>query len=192
LENNQQPSNSQTFKPSNFVKMENNFLLTDDLLWGYADSFLTAEEKVQVDAYLRQHPEQQERLDAIMAEKRAFHALPLEKPKPGFSDRVMAAWAAETHAEYAAKAKGKDWIIYLISAVLGVFICGAFVVAGMQAAPAQLPVELPKVPTYDWYQVLGNKMLQFGLYFVLTLLTLKFVEKYLEQRRMVERLKMQE
>lgn len=172
--------------------MENNFLLSDDLLWDYADGFLTEAEKIRVDAYLRQHPEWQERLEAILAEKRAFHATPLEKPKPGFSDRVMAAWAAETHANYAANAKGKDWIIYLISSVLGLFICAAFVVAGMQAAPTNLPVEIPKVPSYDWSQIFDNQILQYGLFFLLALITLKFVEKYLEQRRVLDRLKTQE
>jgi hypothetical protein len=142
-----------------------------------------------VDAYLRQHPEWQAKLDAILAEKRAFHALPLEKPGPGFSDRVMAAWAAETHAAMTATGKGKDWIIYLISAVLGAFICAAFVVAGMQAAPGQLPLEMPEMPAYDWSAVFGNQVLQFGLFFALALITLKFVEKYLEQRRMLDKLK---
>jgi hypothetical protein len=166
-------------------------MLTDDLLWDYTDGFLTEAEKVRVDAYLRQHPEWQERLDAILAEKRAFHATPLEKPKPGFSDRVMAAWAAETHANYVATAKGKDWIIYLISGALGLFICAAFVVAGMQSAPEKLPVEMPKLPAYDWSQIFGNQMLQYGLLFALTLLALKFVERYLEQRRVLDKLKMQ-
>ena len=168
--------------------MENNFILTDDLLWDYADGFLTAEEKARVDAYLRQYPEWQERLDAILADRHAFHAMPLEKPRPGFSDRVMAAWAAETHAAYSAPGKGKDWIIYLISTVLGLFICAAFVVAGMQAAPSQLPVEIPKIPAYDWGAIFSNQVLRFGLYFILALMTLKFVEKYLEQRKMLEKL----
>ncbi|HRI58188.1 MAG TPA: hypothetical protein PK228_00615 [Saprospiraceae bacterium] len=173
--------------------MENNFLLTDDLLWDYADGFLTAEEKIRVDAYLRQHPEWQERLDAILIERHAFHSLPLEKPRPDFSDRVMAAWAVETHAANTATGKGKDWIIYLISAVLGLFICAAFVVAGMQAAPTQLPVELPKISAYnyEWSAIFGNQVLQYGLFFVLALITLKFVEKYLEQRKMLDKLKMQ-
>jgi hypothetical protein len=169
--------------------MENNFMLNDDLLWDYADGFLTAEEKVRVDAYLHQYPEWQERLDAILAEKRAFHAMPLEKPRVGFSDRVMAAWAAETHAAYTAPGKGKDWIIYLISAVLGLFICAAFVVAGMQAAPTNLPVEMPEVPEVDWTQITGNAALQFGLYMILALFALKFVERYLHQRRALEQLK---
>lgn len=168
--------------------MENNFMLTDDLLWDYTDGFLSAEEKIRVDAYLRQYPEWQERLDMILAEKRAYAAMPLEKPKPGFSDRVMAAWAAETHAHYAAAAKGKDWIIRLISVVLGLFICAAFVVAGMQAAPANLPVEIPTMPAYDWRAVFDNQILQFGLFFALAVMALKFVEKYLEQRQMLEKL----
>lgn len=170
--------------------MENNFLLTDDMLWDYADGFLETKEKARVDAYLRQHPEQRERLDAILAEKRTFATLPLEKPKAGFADRVMAAWAAE-QAHARATKPGKDWIIYIISAVLGLFIVSAMVVTGMQQTPAQLPIEMPEVPTFDWGALFGNRVLQYGLYFSLALLALKFVEKYLEQRRVVDMLKVQ-
>ena len=168
--------------------MENNFLLTDDLMWDYADGFLETKEKARVDAYLRQHPEQRERLDAILAEKRAFAALPLEKPKPGFADRVMAAWAAE-RAYARATAPRKDWMVYIISAVFGLFIVSAMVVAGMQETPAQLLVELPKVPDYDWSELFSNPILQYGLYFGLTLLSLKLVEQYLHQRQMLDKLK---
>lgn len=177
-------------KTCNLSVMENNFLLTDDMLWDYADGFLETKDKVRVDAYLLQHPEHRERLDAILAEKRAFAALPLEKPKAGFADRVMAAWAAEqAHAQ--ATKPGKDWMIYIISAVFGLFIMSALVMAGMQQAPAQLPVELPQMPAFDWGAIFSNRVLQYGLYFSLALLALKFVEKYLEQRRVLDTLKLQ-
>lgn len=171
--------------------MENNLMLSDDLLWDYADGFLTAEEKARVEAALANHPEWCERLEAVQAEKRAFHALPLEKPKPGFSDRVMAAWATESHSAYVATAKGKDWVVYLVSTVLGLFICVAFVVAGMQAGPKTLPsgLEVPKVPELQWEQVVGNVAVRYGAYLMLAVLMLKLVERYLQQRRALDRLK---
>lgn len=49
--------------------MNNNFLLTDEHLWDYADGFLSAEENLRVEAYLHQHPEWQEHLDALYGRK---------------------------------------------------------------------------------------------------------------------------
>ena len=78
--------------------MENKFLLTDEMLWDYADGFLSPAEKGQVEDYLRGNPEWKARLDMIQAEKRELFSMTLEAPNPGFADRVMAAWAAEQRA----------------------------------------------------------------------------------------------
>jgi len=173
--------------------MENNFLLTEDILWDYADGFLSAEEKVRVDARLKQHPEWRGRLEAIMAEKRAFSALPLEKPRPGFSGRVMAAWASEqAHIRTVSPAKGKDWMLYIISAIFGLFILSAMLMIGFQGAPAELPVELPQAPAVDWSRILANPVLHYSLYLALTLLALKVFDQYLHQRKMLDKLKMQD
>ena len=131
--------------------MENNFLLTEDMLWDYADGFLPQEEKMQVDAYLRRHPEHQSMLDTILAEKKAFAALPMDRPKPGFADRVMAAWVAEQSANPSLSSeKGKDWIIWLIAAVFGLFLITPVVVmvaGAMQLSPEQLPaIAIPELP----------------------------------------------
>lgn len=157
------------------------------MLWDYADGFLETKEKARIDAILREHPEHRERLDAILAAKRTFSALPLEKPKAGFADRVMAAWAVEQAHTRAAK-PGKDWMVYIISAVFGLFIVAAVVMVGMQPVPDRLPVELPQMPDYDWGALFGNRVLQYGLYFALTLLTLKLAEKYFHQRQLLDRL----
>lgn len=174
--------------------MENNFFMTEDMLWDYADDFLSAADKMKVDGYLQQHPEWRERLDVILAEKRAFTALSLETPDAGFADRVMTAWASEqAHGRATAPEKGQDRMIYLISAVFGLFICSALVFMVLQGIPARLPVEVPAVslPEVNWGGIFGTPVLQYGLYFVLTLLALKVVEKYLHQRQMVDKLKMQ-
>ena len=167
--------------------MENHFLLTDDMLWDYADGFLSDKEKKQVEAYLVQHPEWSIRLEAIRAEKRELATLPLVAPVPGFSDRVMAAWAAE-RVQSKAEAKGDDWIVRLIAVVFGLFILVptvAMVVAALRLSPAEataieLPqVALPVVPVEDW--VLGA-FVQYGLLLVFVVIGLRFLDKVLQHR----------
>lgn len=166
----------------------NNFLINDDLLWDYADDLLDPAAKQQVDAYILQYPEWKMRLDAVLAEKKAlFGAHTLEKPFPGFADHVMAAWTSGQVEDFAtaAKNKGRDWIVYAVAAVFGLFILMpilAFCVTLMQGgAPVNLPVELPNMPTYDWMALLQLPMLQYAAYLLLTFLALRLAERFLLQ-----------
>lgn len=168
--------------------MNNHLLLTDDLLWDYADGFLDAVEKQRVDAYLNQHPEWRARLDLILEEKSALASIPLAKPQVGFSDRVMAAWAAE-HVQTIAKDKGKDWIISAIALVFGLLVCVPFVVmviSVLLSAPVSAPaVTVPKEIFSDWDKVLGSPALQYALYLVLAVSLLRFLERFLQHRKLV-------
>lgn len=171
--------------------MDNNFLLTDALLWDYADGFLEAAEQQQVEAYLQQHPEHYQRLEAIRAEKLAFKALPLEKPQKGFADRVMAAWVAEqARAGALVPAKKSDWIIFSIAGAFGIMVLLAFaLVLGSASAiePVNLPQALsPEIPAVDWALLLDNPILRYGLMLTLVLLTLQILDKYLRQRASVQ------
>lgn len=173
--------------------MENNFLLTDEMLWDYADGFLSAAEKEQVDDYLRGNPEAQARLNMILSEKRELFSLPLETPNPGFADRVMAAWTAEqVHARATAQGKGKDWIIWLIAAVFGVFLIMpvvVMVVAALQLSPEQIPTfTMPEMPAIDWGLLANNSFLQYGLLLTAVFMVLHFFDKYLQHRRMAHEL----
>jgi anti-sigma factor RsiW len=164
--------------------MENHFLMTDDILWDYADGFLSNQEKLQVDAYLTQHPEWHVRLQAVLAEKRELSALPLEAPAPGFSDRVMAAWAAE-HVATKAAAKGDDWIVRLIAVVFGLFVLTpvvVMVVAALRLSPEEAPaLELPQValPTVSMEAWLDSAFLQYGLLLAFVFIGLRFLDKVL-------------
>lgn len=168
--------------------MENNFMLTDDLLWDYADGFLDPAEKQQVERYMQQHPDARLRLEHILTEKREISSLPLESPNAGFADRVMAAWAAE-HVHQQAKAKGGDWIIRIIPAVFGLFVLTPVVVmvfAALQLAPGELPtIPMPEMPVIDWAAWVGNPILQYGLLLTLVLMGLRFLEKYVQHWRLV-------
>lgn len=168
--------------------MKDTLLLNDDMLWDYADGFLDAAEKQRVENYLRQHPEWQARLDTILAQKRELFSLPLESPDTGFADRVMAAWAAEQVHVRAQQAKGKDWMIWLIAAVFGLFLITPVVVmvlAAFQLPAEQLPsVALPEMPAIDWALWADNPFLQYGLLFTAVLLVLRFLDKFLQHRRM--------
>ncbi len=170
--------------------MNNNFLLTNEHLWDYADGFLSAEENLRVEAYLHQHPEWQERLDALLAEKRAFSSLPLESPQAGFADRVMAAWAAEQVQAHAKSAPKRDWIVYAVTGIFGLLILAPLIVViatSTSATSLQLPdVQLPNANAIG--QALNSSAVQFagllGLAFALLLL----VDKFLHQRRMLHQL----
>lgn len=173
--------------------MKNNFLLTDELLWDYADGLLPTEEKQRVDAYLRQHPEWQTRLDALLDEKRALAALPLESPRPGFAESVMAAWAVEqAQVRTAVALRKKDWIVYAIAGAFGLLILTPVVVliaASLQSAPVALPdlgLSLPSAETVG--QALNSLTARYAVLLGAGLTLLIFIEKYIHQRRALSQL----
>lgn len=167
--------------------MDQNLILTDELLWDYADGFLTPAEQGQVETYLDQHPDWAQRLQSILEEKRELLSMPLEAPNAGFSDRVMAAWAAE-QVHVKATAKGNDWIIRLIAAVFGLFILTpviVMVIAALQMSPADAPAyQLPTLPEIDWSVWVESPFLQYALLLSLAFVGLRFLDKYLQHRRL--------
>ncbi|MFN0176900.1 MAG: anti-sigma factor family protein [Saprospiraceae bacterium] len=173
--------------------MENKFLLADDMLWDYADGFLDRDEKLRIDAYLRQHPEQQARLDAIMLEKRAFSALPLEKPNTGFAQEVMSAWAAEQAPSIAAapvRTKGRDWILWAISVAFGLMIAMPFLLVP-SATPSEFTLQIPEeyipafqVPIFDWAGFFSSALLRNTVLLTMAFIGLKLLDKYLQVRNM--------
>ncbi|HLP93698.1 MAG TPA: hypothetical protein VK168_06655 [Saprospiraceae bacterium] len=171
--------------------MEHKFMLTDDLLWDYADGFLSPEETRQVADFLQKHPEYQARLDQIHAEKRAFANLPLENADSGFAQQVMSAWAAEQQPAVAtAKNKGNDWIFWAASSVIALLVFLPFLLPSKSAAPAK-PLEIPEkwnpqweLPSYDWAGLFGNNTTYFLLLATLALLSLKLLDKYLQVRHL--------
>lgn len=171
--------------------MENNFIMTDDMLWDYADDFLAASERRQVDAYLQQHPEWQVRLQAILDEKQDLLAIPLESPDRGFADRVMAAWATE---QVAKKANGKDWIVRLILVVFGLFLIAPviiMVVAALQLSPAETyTLPMPELPAVNWTVLADNPVLQYALLLIFALVGLRFLDKIFQHQRLVHKMEL--
>lgn len=168
--------------------MQHDMLFSDDVLWDYADGFLSDTEKKQVEAHLQQHPEARHRLQMILSEKQELASLPLEAPGPGFADRVMAAWATE-QVKANARANGKDWIIRLIALVFGLFVLTpvvVMVVAALQTTPSET-YTLPtvEVPAMDWSLLLDNAYLQYGLLLIFALVGLRFLDKVLQHQRLV-------
>jgi len=173
--------------------MDNNFMLTDDILWDYADGFLEGEEKLRVDAYLQQNPAQQARLETIRAEKRSFSDLTLEKPKAGFAQQVLKVWAMEqapAKIQEPSKTVGRDWFLWSIAAAFGLMIALPFLLAP-SAAPSGLTFQIPeqylpqvKVPTFDWTGFFNSALLRNFLLFSMAFMGLKLLDKYLQVRRM--------
>lgn len=165
-------------------------MLTDELLWDYADGFLSGDAKTQVENLLKTQPDAQQRLEQIMKEKRAFSGLTLEKPDSDFAKKVMGAWAAEqAPAKRASKAGHKDWIFWGASGILVALMFVPFLLAP-DAPPAE-PVRIPEkfipqvsVPTYDWAGLLNSSSLQFLLMATLALLSLKLLDKYLQVKHL--------
>lgn len=173
--------------------MENKFLLTDDMLWDYADGFLEEGEIRQVEAYLQQHPEQRQRLESIQAEKRAFAALPLDKPNKSFADGVMAAWVAEqASSKKLAPAKPRDWILLSLGGFMGLLLLGAlFLVPALAPSlePVTMPEQyMPQMPAIDWTTILESAVLRYGLILMLVVLALQILDKYLQQRSQLQKL----
>lgn len=168
-------------------------MLTDELLWDYSDGFLEEAEKLQVEAYLRQHPEQQARLQGILAEKRAFSSLPLEKPGSDFASKVMTAWVAEqapAKAGTIAKPKGRDWILWSIALAFGIMLALPFLMPASEA-PTTLPLQIPadymqqvQWPTFDWAGLLNSSLMSYLLLLTLAFMSLKLLDKYLQVRNM--------
>jgi hypothetical protein len=163
--------------------MDNNFLLTDEMLWDYADGLLDPAERSRVDAYLRQHPEHKTALEAIVEAKRSLSALPMEAPDAGFANRVMASWTSEQVQIKTIKPES-DWIIRLISGIFGFILLSSMIVmgfAGMDSNPFKIPVDLPKTPSFDWALLLNSPVVPYVFYFGLTFLLLRILEQFLKQ-----------
>lgn len=163
--------------------MNQDFQITDELLWDYADGFLSSEEKHQVEAFLGQHPAWQDRLQAIRGEQQALFNVPMEKPRADFADRVMAAWATETvHNHAKNKAHGRDWIIIAIAAVFGLFILTPIVVMVVAALQSSAPEVSNQITSVDWGNIGTLPVVQYATYLGLTFLVLRFAEKWITQR----------
>jgi hypothetical protein len=160
--------------------------INEDLLWDYADGLLDAPEKAALGNQLLEAPEWQQTLDGIMALKAQLHATPLEKPRRDFSDRVMAAWANEQLTAFKPD-KGKDWIVYLISALFGLFILVPFILYIGQLSSLNLgdgPVwELPKLDISRWTDRLNLGSVMLAGLIILCLLTVLFLDRFLRHRQ---------
>ncbi len=174
-------------KHQTLFAMENNLLFTDDLLWDYADGLLDAAEYRRVTEQLPRQPEARSRLAEILAEKKSFAALSLETPKPGFSDRVLAAWAVEQMQMRPALSsqKGRDWMIILISGVFGLSLLlplVVLVVTTLNGDGPTLPADYA-LPAVDWSGVLTNPVLYYTVALTLTLFSLRLLDKYLQRKK---------
>ncbi len=165
-------------------------MFTDDLLWDYADGLLDAAEHQRVMERLQHDPEAQSRLADIVAEKKSFAALSLETPKSGFADRVMAAWAVEQMQAQPTSSlhKGRDWMIFAISGVFGLSLLlplAMLLVTTLRGEGPALPTDYT-LPTVDWALVLANPIVYYTLGLVLTLLSLRLLDKYLQREKSLQ------
>lgn len=165
--------------------MDNHFMLTDDILWDYADGLLSTAEKAQVEAYLTQHPEQAARLEAVLTEKRAFRSLQADSPDKGFSDRLMAAWTAE-QAHARASLRKPDRVLSFIALGFGVLLLFVFFAVWSSAPEASIHIPeeyLPQPSSLNLPALLDNPIWRVGIMLAMVLLGLQVLDKYLQQRK---------
>lgn len=174
--------------------MNNNIIVTEDILWEYADGLLAPDAKALVDKYLAQQPSLREQLEAILQEKRAFASLPLERPAADFADTVMAAWAAQQRQKPAAVPQ-RDWGLWAIVAGMGSLLAvpllwammtGDF--AGGGGSSLRLPeFEMPlALQNFDLLAALRSPVSQFGFYLALALMSVQMLEKILRYRHFLQ------
>lgn len=164
----------------------NNTPLNEDLLWDYADDLLDAQTRQAVEAQLSQSPEWQREMVAIQAAKAQLKAMTLDKPRRDFTDRVMAAWATEQTLAYKPD-RGKDWIVYMISALFGVFIFIPFIMLIGRLATFQSSTPMPvKMPDFNFGQFLEGLNFSgaiFAGFVVLCVFSLLILERFLRYRK---------
>lgn len=166
----------------------NGILVNDDMLWDYADNLLSAAEKAQVEAYLEQHPELRLRLDHIQADRKALMRMPMDSPRPGFADKVMAAWVSEQVHVHSTKSSDKRLLLFpvlmgglLAASMIGVIF--AMVTSGVTVSqPAVLQQNLPAVSTETYMEVLLNPVTQTVLFGGFLLAFFGFLDRYLRLR----------
>jgi anti-sigma factor RsiW len=160
--------------------------LNEDLLWDYADGLLDAREQAELENNLQHNPEWQQTLDGIMALKAQLHATPLDKPRRDFSDRVMAAWADEKMTAFKPD-KGKDWIVYLISTLFGMFILIPFIMFIGQmstlSSGSGTPLKLPEFNVTQWIDSMNFGSATLAGLMILCLLTVLFLDRFLRHRQ---------
>lgn len=175
--------------------MDNHFLMNEDILWDYVDGLLSNDDRHKVEAYILQHPEWKHRAEALLQEKRALFAIPMERPDRGFADRVMAAWTAEQvhQTSLATSAQKTDWILYAIAGTFSLFIIAPVVlmiITAMQSAPIEVPaVNIPTLSVGDWSRIFDHPVFQVGLAAAFALLLVVALEKYLHQKQITATLK---
>ena len=168
--------------------MEKNLLLTDDLLWDYADNLLDSAERRRVTEALYRQPDAAYRLEAILSEKKAFAAQPLDLPATGFADRVLSAWTLEQMQLQPRTKPGRDWMVLLISGGFGLLLLVpllALVIAALRNSAAVLPIDY-RLPAINWAALLSNSALQYALGLAFTLITLRLLDRYLQHEKALQ------
>ena len=168
--------------------MDNHFVITEDILWDYADGLLDADAKALVEKYLAQKPLERARLAAIMSEKQALARLPLDGPAANFADKVMAAWTFEQQKARVAAAPKNDWGIWAIALGFGLLMATPLVFALFSGGPGAVSPKFPQfelplaVQKFDLLGALGSPVSQYAFYLALASLSVRLLEKYLHYR----------
>ena len=147
-------------------------ILNKEILWDYADDFLTAAEMQEVKTLLAQQPEWQTELESILAEKSLFAQTPLFSPDANFSSQVLEAFQSTQVVYEAPKYKVLNWLFFAFI-LLNVLLFAA-VFSGNNSATSE-PLII-NVPSFDVSNAIITPL--FALLFGVVLM--KFVERIVD------------
>ena len=158
----------------------------EDKIWDYIDGFATVQERIDLEAFLKQNPQAQEKFDELNAINLDFKDLELDQPSMSFSANIM----REINSPLSKSATIDKRIIYAIGGLFGVAIAACFLVVLFNidwstSSGFNYKFEFPNLSFSNTllaftekYQYLFYGFLMFDL-----AVLLKFIDGYLSNRK---------
>jgi hypothetical protein len=158
----------------------------EDKIWDYIDGLATRQERIDLEALLKQNPDAQEKFDEINALSLDFKDLALDEPSMSFSANIM----REINVPLSKSASIDKRIIYAIGGLFGITMAACVLVVLFNidwstGSGFNYEIKFPKVSLSDSiltftekYQYLFYGFLMFDL-----AVLLKFIDGYLNKQK---------
>jgi hypothetical protein len=143
-------------------------MVTQEILWNYADDLLSLSERKAVEAALLQDDVLQKQLAEILQEKKLFSQLSLEKPSLDFASNVLSSWQAEQSFEPVVQ-KSKYVFKIMIGLFIALTISFLYMIFSTPSINSDPIIEVPS--NLPWQSI------SISIAFLVAIVAVKFVEK---------------